>query len=77
MGLLAAAVGDAAGVPVGSWTLPQALAAHGGLAAYLAMDAALDAGRLRGLGWSPVFGDAVQGICGALRNPAQRYATAA
>ncbi|MBG0822847.1 NAD-dependent epimerase/dehydratase family protein [Planomonospora sp. ID91781] len=71
---LTAAIGDAAGVPVGSWTLAEALASRGGLAAYLAMDAVLDAGRLRSLGWSPVFGDAVQGICGALCNPAQRYA---
>ncbi|WP_405639228.1 hypothetical protein [Streptomyces uncialis] len=37
------------------------------------MDAALDASRLRSLGWSPVFGEALGGICGALRNPVQGY----
>jgi nucleoside-diphosphate-sugar epimerase len=70
---LAAAVGSAAGVPVRSWTLGEALEQHGPLAGYLAMDAALDAGRLRGLGWQPRFGLAVGGIRGALLNPAQGY----
>lgn len=70
---LTTAMGDAAGVPVRSWTLAEALESHGPLAGYLAMDAALDANRLRDLGWSPVFGDALGGICGALRNPAQGY----
>jgi len=74
---LAAAIGDAAGVPVGSWPLTDAVAALGGTAAYLATDAALDAGRLRALGWRPAFGDAVDGVCGALRNPAQGYALTA
>ena len=70
---LFAAVGDAAGVPVSPWPLAEALATHGALAGYLAVDAALDAGRLRGLGWTPMVGDALGGICGALRDPAQRY----
>jgi nucleoside-diphosphate-sugar epimerase len=73
MGELFAAIGEAAGVPVRSWTLAEALRTHGPMAGFLATDAALDAGRLRGLGWSPRFGEAVAGICGALRNPAQRY----
>lgn len=67
---LIAAVGDAAGVPVASWPLTQALATHGPLAGYLAADAALDAGRLRSLGWTPRTGDDLGGICGALRTPA-------
>ena len=54
-------------VPARSWSLDEALATHGPLAEYLAMDAALDAGRLRGLGWTPVFGEALGGVCGALR----------
>ncbi|MFJ4771049.1 NAD-dependent epimerase/dehydratase family protein [Streptomyces uncialis] len=70
---LAAAIGDAACVPVASWSLPEALETHGPLAGFLAMDAALDASRLRSLGWSPVFGQTLEGICGALRNPAQGY----
>ncbi|MFF4986183.1 NAD-dependent epimerase/dehydratase family protein [Streptosporangium saharense] len=73
---LFSAVGDAAGVPVRSWSLTEALETHGPMAGFLAMDAALDAGRVRGLGWAPRFGEAVAGICGALRNPAQRYAAA-
>jgi nucleoside-diphosphate-sugar epimerase len=77
MAELMAAVGGAAGVPVRSWSLEEALRTHGPLAGYLAMDAALDAGRLRGLGWSPRFGEAVGGIRGALLNPAQGYAVSA
>jgi nucleoside-diphosphate-sugar epimerase len=77
MASLFGAIGSAAGVPVRSWPLEEALATHGPLAGYLAMDAALDAGRLRGLGWSPRFGEALDGICGALRNPAQGYLLAA
>ncbi|MGV9316688.1 NAD-dependent epimerase/dehydratase family protein [Streptomyces sp. NPDC003691] len=73
MASLAAAIGDAARVPVASWSLSEALETHGPLAGFLAMDAALDATRLRSLGWSPVFGEALGGICGALRNPAQGY----
>jgi nucleoside-diphosphate-sugar epimerase len=68
------AVGHAAGVPVSSWPLAEALATHGPLAAYLAGDAALDAGRLRARGWVPVTGDALGGILGSLRDPAQGYA---
>jgi nucleoside-diphosphate-sugar epimerase len=68
------AVGYAAGVPVKSWTLTEALAAHGPMAGHLAGDAALDAGRLRSLGWTPSTGDALGGITGALRDPAQGYA---
>ncbi|XXY53166.1 NAD-dependent epimerase/dehydratase family protein [Sorangium sp. So ce269] len=67
------AIGDAAGVPVRSWSLAEARAAHGLMAGFLAMDAALDATRLRGLGWSPRVGEAVGGICGALRDPAEGY----
>jgi len=74
MSELFSAVGAAADVPVMSWPLTEALATHGPLAGFLAMDAALDAGRLRALGWTPGFGDALGGISGALRNPAQRYA---
>lgn len=74
MAALVEAVGAAAGVPVRSWSLQEAVQTHGPLAAYLAMDAALDAGRLRGLGWSPRFGETVGGIRGALLNPAQGYA---
>ncbi|GAB3850427.1 Rossmann-fold NAD(P)-binding domain-containing protein [Dactylosporangium cerinum] len=70
---IVAAVGGAAGVPVRPWSLEEALQTHGPLAGYLAMDAALDAGRLRGLGWVPRFGEAVGGIRGALTNPAQAY----
>lgn len=73
---LANAIGHAAGVPSTSWTLDEALAAHGPMAGMMAMDAALDAGRLRSLGWAPRFGDAVHGVLGALRNPVQGYATA-
>lgn len=73
MASLMAAMGAAAKVPVRSWSLTEALAAHGPLAGFLAMDAAIDAGRLRGLGWAPVFGDALGGIRGAVRNPAQGY----
>ncbi|WP_437828763.1 NAD-dependent epimerase/dehydratase family protein [Sorangium sp. So ce1153] len=73
MAALFAAVGDAAGVPVRSWSLAEARAAHGIMADFLAMDAALDATRLRGLGWSPRGGEAVGGICGALRDPAEGY----
>lgn len=76
MAALFSAVGDAAGVPVRSWSLAEALETHGFLAGFLAMDAVLDASRLRGLGWTPRFGEALTGICGALRNPAQRYAAA-
>ncbi|GLZ42339.1 NAD-dependent epimerase/dehydratase family protein [Actinokineospora sp. NBRC 105648] len=72
---LTTAVGAAAGVPVRSWDLAEALATHGGMAGYLAADAALDGGRLRALGWEPVFGMAVGGVTGALGNPAQGYAT--
>lgn len=75
MAALFAAIGDAAGVPVGSWSLAEALAAHGPLAGFLAMDAALDATRLRGLGWSPEVGEALGGICGALRDPGEGYRT--
>ncbi|WP_197289851.1 hypothetical protein [Saccharothrix sp. NRRL B-16348] len=71
---LTAAIGSAAGVPVRSWSLAEAVATHGDVAAYLAADAALDASRLRDLGWEPVFGDALGGVCGALLNPAQGYA---
>ncbi|PRX12689.1 NAD-dependent epimerase/dehydratase family protein [Actinoplanes italicus] len=67
------AIGYAAAVPVKSWTLAEALATHGPLAGYLAGDAALDAGRLRALGWTPATGDALGGIGGALRDPAQGY----
>ena len=74
MAALTAAIGAAAGVPTRSWSLTEALATHGDLAAYLAADAALDATRLRDLGWEPVFGDVLGGVCGALRNPAQGYA---
>ncbi|AUX40435.1 hypothetical protein SOCE26_018360 [Sorangium cellulosum] len=70
---LFSAIGDAAGVPVTAWSLDEARAAHGPLAGFLAMDAALDATRLRGLGWSPATGEALGGICGALRDPAQGY----
>jgi nucleoside-diphosphate-sugar epimerase len=71
------AIGYAAGVPVKSWTLAEALATHGPVAGYLAADAALDAGRLRGLGWTPAAGDALGGISGALRDPSEGYASAA
>jgi nucleoside-diphosphate-sugar epimerase len=74
---LMTAVGGAAGVPVRSWPLPEALATVGPMAGYLAMDAALDAGRLRGLGWRPAVGAAVGGIRGALGNPAQGYLVSA
>jgi nucleoside-diphosphate-sugar epimerase len=57
MAELFAAVGDAAGVPVRSWPLAEALDTHGLLAGFLASDAALDAARLRGLGWFPRFGE--------------------
>jgi nucleoside-diphosphate-sugar epimerase len=70
------AIGYAAGVPAKSWTLAEALATHGPLAGYLAADAALDAGRLRALGWAPATGDALGGITGALRDPAEGYAVA-
>lgn len=70
---LVTAVGLAAGVPVRSWALDEALATHGPMAGYLAADAALDAGRLRGLGWLPRFGDALGGVRSALLNPAQHY----
>ncbi|WP_437524592.1 NAD-dependent epimerase/dehydratase family protein [Sorangium sp. So ce726] len=73
MAALFAAIGDAAGVPVGSWSLAEALPAHGPLAGFLAMDAALDATRLRRLGWTPEIGEALGGIGGALRDPAQGY----
>ncbi|WP_437678983.1 NAD-dependent epimerase/dehydratase family protein [Sorangium sp. So ce131] len=73
MAVLFAAIGEAAGVPVSSWSLDEARAALGPMAGFLAMDAALDATRLRGLGWSPAIGEALGGICGALRNPAQGY----
>ncbi|MEV8633608.1 NAD-dependent epimerase/dehydratase family protein [Streptosporangium sp. NPDC051023] len=73
---LFSAIGDAAGVPVRSWSLAEALETYGFLAGFLAADAALDASRLRGLGWSPRFGETLTGICGALRNPAQRYTAA-
>ncbi|WP_283136057.1 NAD-dependent epimerase/dehydratase family protein [Rhizohabitans arisaemae] len=76
MARLFAAIGDAAGVPACSWSLAEALETHGPLAGFLAMDAALDAGRLRRLGWAPRFGQTLHGICGALRNPAQHYAAA-
>ncbi|MEU5694461.1 NAD-dependent epimerase/dehydratase family protein [Actinosynnema sp. NPDC020468] len=71
---LTGGVAEAAGVPARSWPLEEALATHGPSAVYLASDAALDAGRLRGLGWEPVFGTAVGGVLGALGNPAQGYA---
>ncbi|WP_434041189.1 MULTISPECIES: NAD-dependent epimerase/dehydratase family protein [Sorangium] len=73
MAALFSAIGDAAGVPARSWSLAEAQAAHGLIAGFLAIDAALDATRLRGLGWSPRVGEALGGICGALRNPAQGY----
>jgi hypothetical protein len=73
MAALFSAIGDAAGVPVRSWSLAEARAAHGLMAEFLALDAALDATKLRGLGWSPRVGEALGGICGALRNPAQGY----
>lgn len=73
---LITAVGEAAGVPVRSWPLAEAIETQGFLAGFLASDAALDAGRLRALGWTPRFGEAVGGICTALRNPAQHYAIA-
>jgi len=70
---LVGAVGDAAGVPVTSWTHAEALATHGPLAGYLAMDAALDAGRLRSLSWTSRTGDQLGGICRALLHPSQGY----
>ncbi|WP_437480061.1 NAD-dependent epimerase/dehydratase family protein [Sorangium sp. So ce1014] len=73
MATLFSAVGEVAGVPVRSWSLAEAQAAHGPLASFLARDAALDATRLRGLGWTPRVGEALGGICGALRNPSQGY----
>ncbi|MGX2997192.1 NAD-dependent epimerase/dehydratase family protein [Streptomyces sp. JNUCC 64] len=73
MASLTAAIADAARVPVASWTLSEALATHGPLAGFLATDAALDASRIRSLGWSPAVGEALGGICGALRDPAQGY----
>ncbi|MFD1364261.1 NAD-dependent epimerase/dehydratase family protein [Actinoplanes sichuanensis] len=63
---LVTAIGAAAGVPVASWALAEALAVHGPLAGHLAVDAALDAGRLRGLGWTSRTGDGSGGICGHL-----------
>lgn len=69
------AIGDAAAVPVRSWSLEEACAAHGPLAGFLAMDAALDATKLRALGWSPREGEALGGLCGSLRNPAESYRT--
>ncbi|WP_437314866.1 NAD-dependent epimerase/dehydratase family protein [Sorangium sp. So ce385] len=73
MATLFSAIGDVARVPVGSWSLAEARAAHGLMAGFLAMDAALDAAKLRRLGWTPRVGEALGGICGALRNPAQGY----
>jgi nucleoside-diphosphate-sugar epimerase len=70
---LASALGEAAGVPVRSWSLEEACATHGPLAGFLAMDAALDATKLRGLGWAPRVGDALGGLCGALAHPGQGY----
>jgi nucleoside-diphosphate-sugar epimerase len=69
---LFAEVGAAAGVPVRSWTRAEALATHGPLAGYLAMDAALDASRLRSLGWASRTGDRLGGICRALPHPRPR-----
>ncbi len=61
------AVAAAAHVPVQSWTLQAALEIHGPLAGYLAMDAALDAARLRReLDWRPVVGEMLGGLCAAL-----------
>ena len=71
MSALFSAIGDVTGVPVRSWSLAEAQAAYGPMAGFLAMDAALDASKLRGLGWSPRVGEALGGICGALRNPTQ------
>ncbi|GAA3885424.1 NAD-dependent epimerase/dehydratase family protein [Saccharothrix violaceirubra] len=65
---LMAAVGHAADVPVRSWPLSEALATHGPMAGFLAMDAALDAGRLRDLGWTPTTGDLRGGVVGDLRS---------
>ncbi|WP_437730209.1 NAD-dependent epimerase/dehydratase family protein [Sorangium sp. So ce1335] len=73
MAALFSAVGDAAGVPVRSWSLAEARSALGLMAEFLAVDAALDATKLRAMGWSPSAGEALGGICGALRNPAQGY----
>ncbi|MDC0719097.1 NAD-dependent epimerase/dehydratase family protein [Nannocystis bainbridge] len=73
MATLFAAIAEAAGVPLGSWPLAEAQAGLGPIAGFLAMDAATDAGKLRGLGWTTRVGEVVGGITGALRNPAQGY----
>ena len=70
---LFSAIGEAAYVAVKSWSLERASAEHGPMAGFLALDAALDAGKLRSLGWETRFGDALGDVCGALGNPAQRY----
>ncbi|MFY0535917.1 NAD-dependent epimerase/dehydratase family protein [Nannocystis pusilla] len=76
MAALFAAIADAAEVPLGSWSLAAARAALGPMADFLAMDAAIDASKLRRLGWTPRVGAAVGGIIGALGNPAQGYRSA-
>lgn len=60
------AVSHCAEVPVASWSLTEAMTTHGPLAGFLAMDAALDATRLRRLvGWQPTVADALGGLLGA------------
>jgi nucleoside-diphosphate-sugar epimerase len=62
---LMTAVGRRAEVPVASWSLTDALASHGPMAGFLAMDAALDATRLReAVGWEPVIATALGGLQG-------------
>lgn len=73
MARLFATVAEVAGVPLRSWSLEEALAVHGPMASFLAHDAALDASKLRGIGWSTTFGEELGGVCGALTNPAQGY----
>jgi len=76
MATLFAAIAEAAAVPLGSWRLADAQAGLGLMAGFLALDAVIDAGKLRRLGWTPRVGEVVGGITGALRNPAQGYGTA-
>ncbi|MGH1342478.1 MAG: NAD-dependent epimerase/dehydratase family protein [Nannocystales bacterium] len=60
------AIAEAASVQLQPRTLAEAIEADGPLAAFLAMDAALDATRLGTLGWTPEIGASMGGIRGAL-----------
>jgi nucleoside-diphosphate-sugar epimerase len=70
------AIGAVAAVPVASWSLEDAAAKHGPMAGFLAMDAALDATKLRGLGWVPRVGEALGGILQAVVHPTHGYGLA-